>query len=94
MRPRLPESGPSEGSGCRRDVFLIDRRRYELRTVKPDDRLAVIAVSPECMERFVWTSGNVRVVAKEATAEPILGIDRMRRNDARRTGCEISYNVI
>jgi hypothetical protein len=28
------------------------------------------------MERFVWTSGNVGVVAKEATAEPILGVDR------------------
>src|SRR5207248_2586740 len=60
-----------------RDNVLVapDKRRVEEAAEVPGDALHVVGVSPHSMEPIIGASGNVGVVADEASAEAVPSVD-------------------
>src|SRR6267154_2311952 len=68
---------PLKAAGSRHHILLMHGRRHELQAVPPNYLLIVIGVRPKCMERVVRADRESGVVANEATAEMIAGVDWM-----------------
>src|SRR5215831_6526951 len=83
MREGPPEGGPlltvlrrvSEIAAAGDDVLLVNQCRHELGTVPPHHSLCVVAVSPKGVENIVRASGDIGIIAKEATAEAVTCVD-------------------
>jgi hypothetical protein len=70
-RPGCQKLGAHAGD----DVLLVDQRRYELEPVPPHHALLVVTVGPEGMQNVVGAGGHVSVIAEEAAAETITGVN-------------------
>src|SRR6266852_4335247 len=79
--------------GCD-DILLMSRRRRELETIPPDDRLLVVAIGPESMEIVVRTDRYVGVIAEEPASEPVSSIDGMCSHRVSSTGGQVCHHVI
>ena len=65
------------------DVLLVNQCRHELGTVPPHHSLYVVAVSPKGVENIVRASGDIGIIAKEATAEAVTCVDVLSVNGIR-----------
>ena len=61
----------------------MNRRRHELETVPPNNVLNVVRVRPEGVEKVIGASGNVGIIAKEATTEAVTCVDVLSAHGVR-----------
>src|SRR6266480_3891730 len=92
MREGPPGGGPSLTSSSRRvleipaacdDVLLVNGRRHELETIPPHDGLDVVRVRPKGVEKVVGASGDVRIIAEEASTEAVTCVDMLSVHGVR-----------
>ncbi len=91
MREGPPGGGPSltvlrwvsEIPAAGDDVLLVNRRRHELGTVPPHHVLDVIRVRPKGVEKVVGASGDVRIIAEEASTEAVTCVDMLSVHGVR-----------
>src|SRR6266550_2405376 len=57
------------------DVLLVNRCRHELETVPPHHVLDVVRVCPEGVEKVVGASGDVGIIAEEASTKAVTCVD-------------------
>ena len=58
-------------------VLLMDLGWHELQAIPPHNRLDIVCVGPERVERVVGTNRQGSIVANEATAKVVARIDWM-----------------
>src|SRR5438552_1015864 len=59
------------------DVLLVDRRRHELETIPPHHGLDVVRVRPKGVEKVVGASGDVGIIAEEASTKAVTCVDEL-----------------
>ena len=61
----------------------MNKRRHELEPVKPHHSLHVVAVGPKGVEHIVGASGDVGIIAEEASTEAVERVDELSVHGAR-----------
>src|SRR5947207_11190981 len=83
----------SETPDARHDILLVNCRWHELETVPPHDVLDVVRFRPEGVEKVVRASGDVGIIAKEATTEAITRVDMLSVHGVR-APAQVANNVV
>src|SRR6266480_557380 len=73
----------SETPDARHDILLVNCRWHELETVPPHDVLDFVRVRPEGVENVVGVSGNVGIIAEEASTEAVTCVDELSVHGVR-----------
>ena len=71
----------------------MNRCRRELETVPPHHVLDVVRVCPEGVEKVIGASGDVGIIAEEATTEAVTCVDVLSAHGVRATA-QVADDVV